>query len=63
MSVQISAITSSDNHSPILRGVAALITFFHQLNMAARFPDTFHDGGANLRAASVAAFALVLQKI
>ena len=38
MSLQSPALTASHDHSPIFRGVSALITFFHQLNMAARFP-------------------------
>ena len=38
MSLQSPALTASHDHSPILRGVPALITFFHQLNMAARLP-------------------------
>ena len=38
MSLQSPALTASHDHSPIIRGVPALITFFHQLNMAARLP-------------------------
>ena len=38
MSIQSAALTASHDHSPIFRGGPALITFFHQLDMAARFP-------------------------
>ena len=38
MSLQSPALTASHDHSPIIRGVRALITFLHQLNMAARLP-------------------------
>ena len=38
MSRQSAVPTAPHDHSPIFRGVPALITFFHQLNMAARFP-------------------------
>jgi hypothetical protein len=37
-SLQSPALTASHDHSPIFGGVPALITFFHQLKMAARFP-------------------------
>ena len=33
MSLQSPALTASHDHSPIFRGVSALITFFHQLNI------------------------------
>jgi hypothetical protein len=38
MSLQSAVPTAPYDHSPIFRGVPALVTFFHQLNMAIRFP-------------------------
>jgi hypothetical protein len=38
MSLQGAVPTPPCDHSPIFRAVPALITFFHQLNMAIRFP-------------------------
>jgi hypothetical protein len=38
MCLQSPALTASHDHIPIFRGVPALITFSHQLNMAARLP-------------------------
>jgi hypothetical protein len=38
MSVQSPVPTAPYDHSPIFRGVTALIAFLYQLNMAARFP-------------------------
>ena len=38
MSIQSAVPTAPNDHSPIFRGVPALIAFFHQLNMAARLP-------------------------
>jgi hypothetical protein len=38
VSLQSAAPTPPYDHSPIFRGVPALITFFDQLNMATRFP-------------------------
>jgi hypothetical protein len=37
MSLQSTVPTAPYDHSPTFRGVPALVTFFHQLNMAIRF--------------------------